>query len=455
MTVEASTESPADGMVPEELVLTPEDAIEFAKSAHRTGRRDVARRVYEELLAHMPNHPAVLHYFGILSHDEGQHAEGLAMIERSITNEPDNSSFWNNYGRVLMGADRLNDAIDAFKHSIELNEANAEAFSNLGNLQTKRQNFDIAEACYMKAIDINPAFFEAYTNLAGLRIAEGRMQDASQLLWKAAVVEPGNIASRRILAYCYAHMGETDKARDIYAEWLAEEPGNPVAAHHLAAIATGPPPSRASDDYVRSLFDSFAATFDRKLATLQYNGPDLLEHEVHAANPAGKLLTIIDAGCGTGLCGHFLRRHASTLIGVDLSPLMVEKAKERAVYDELITGELTAFFETYPQKADMIMLGDTLCYFGDLVAVMAGAAQRLNMGGHLIFTVECNAADDRDYALFPHGRYGHGETYVRSVLGRQHFAISNFQKVVLRTEALLPVEGYLVRAVIARNSALT
>ena len=47
-------------------------------------------------------------------------------------------------------------------------------------------------------------------------------------------------------------------------------------------------------------------------------------------------LTIVDAGCGTGLIGVELARHGyRTIDGVDLSPAMVERARQRNVYRDL------------------------------------------------------------------------------------------------------------------------
>ena len=54
---------------------------------------------------------------------------------------------------------------------------------------------------------------------------------------------------------------------------------------------------------------------------------------------SGTDITILDAGCGTGLVGVALASAGYTIIdGVDLSPGMVEKAKRRGVYRELVGG---------------------------------------------------------------------------------------------------------------------
>ena len=61
-----------------------------------------------------------------------------------------------------------------------------------------------------------------------------------------------------------------------------------------------------------------------------------------ACEPA-KALDVLDAGCGTGLCGPLLAPYARRLVGVDLSARHARRRRsEKGVYDELVKGELTA-----------------------------------------------------------------------------------------------------------------
>ena len=116
----------------------------------------------------------------------------------------------------------------------------------------------------------------------------------------------------------------------FYRDWLAREPGNPYAQHHLAA-SLGEPPERASDAYVEQVFDKFAANFDSHLATLQYRAPELVAEALRASLPApAAQYDIADLGCGTGLCGPLLRPWARSLVGCDLSAAMLERAAPRA-----------------------------------------------------------------------------------------------------------------------------
>src|SRR5690606_35079457 len=131
-------------------------------------------------------------------------------------------------------------------------------------------------------------------------------------------------------------------------------------------------PARASDDYVRESFDAFAAEFDESLETLRYQAPRLVVDALAAARP-DEGLRVLDAGCGTGLCGPLLRPLASHITGIDLSPGMIARARdrrmheggtaERPVYDELVVAELTSWLAHHPAQFDAVVAADVLVYF--------------------------------------------------------------------------------------------
>jgi predicted TPR repeat methyltransferase len=157
-------------------------------------------------------------------------------------------------------------------------------------------------------------------------------------------------------------------------------------------------------------------------------------------------LDILDAGCGTGLCGPLLRPLAARLIGVDLSPAMLTRARERAVYDELVQAELTTWLRQHAGAFDVIAAADVLVYFGDLRAWMAAAAASLHPGGRLVFTTERSEAEPRGFRLHPHGRYSHTQDYVEQTLLAAGLLPLLCERVQLRLEGGEPVAGTLVVA---------
>lgn len=51
-------------------------------------------------------------------------------------------------------------------------------------------------------------------------------------------------------------------------------------------------------------------------------------------------INILDVGCGTGLCAESLKAFTHSIVGIDLSENMLEKAEQRGVYNELIKGDI-------------------------------------------------------------------------------------------------------------------
>ena len=208
---------------------------------------------------------------------------------------------------------------------------------------------------------------------------------------------------------------------------LAEEPDDPIARHMLAACSGRDVPARASDAFVEATFDSFAGSFDAKLAKLLYRAPALVvELLARSGVEASNELDVLDAGCGTGLCGPLLAPYARRLAGVDLSERMLAQARAREVYDELIKGELTDYLRASAGMFDAIV----------------AAERALRPGGHVVFTVEEQL--ESGYSLSVNGRYRHARQYVERTLVTAGLH-AEIEAAELRLEAGDPVQGLVVR----------
>src|SRR5215467_8986220 len=104
---------------------------------------------------------------------------------------------------------------------------------------------------------------------------------------------------------------------------------------HLAQLGAGPLTPAMTETYVRRLFEHHAPGFDAAmLEHLDYRAPALLCEAVQRCPAAPlRLGTVLDLGCGTGLAGAAFRPLVDWLVGVDLSPAMVEEARRKGVYD--------------------------------------------------------------------------------------------------------------------------
>ena len=117
---------------------------------------------------------------------------------------------------------------------------------------------------------------------------------------------------------------------------------------------------------------------------------------------------LVDLGCGTGLVGITVSDIAAMpMVGVDLSPEMLRRARERQLYAELHEADIEAFLAREQRVFGAVLAGDVLPYFGDLQPVCALVAKRLVAGGFIIFTVEELVATDGTPPPWQLGRLGH------------------------------------------------
>jgi predicted TPR repeat methyltransferase len=393
----------------------------------------------------------LLHFLGVLRHTQGRTDEAVALIRQALAQVPEHAGAWNNLGNVLLSAGRIDEAVQAYEHAAEVGQDTpdcANALNNLGIVYRKQGRPTEAEAACRRALEVRPDFGDAWYNLSQALMAQGRVHEGLLANSRAIASWPHHLQARDQVIRALVLLGERERAAQMYREWLAEEPDNPLVQHHLAACLGEAAPARASDAYVQQVFDSFAASFDAKLELLHYRAPELVTQALRAA--AGKpqaALRIVDAGCGTGLCGPLIKPWANRLAGCDLSVGMLRRARERRAYDVLHQSELVYYLDTQPDTFDAVISADTLCYFGVLDEAMAAARRALRAGGWLVFTVEALPQDDRaPHRLLPNGRYAHGADYVRSALDQAGLALLDLRAETLRLEAGLPVAGWLVTA---------
>lgn len=368
---------------------------------------------YEHALAANPNDADTLYKHGLTLHRLGRPEAALASYDRALAIRPDFPQALNYRGIALCKLKKPHEGLIAFRRAMELAPDSAEYQTNTG-----RALLDL-----------------------------GQGEEGVELLQEALAGEPST-AGFKALAFGLHRLSRFEEMTAVYQQWLAFEPDNPIP-RHMAAAGRGTTPERAADQYVAELFDGFAENFDSTLLGLGYQMPQVLSNliKTELGNDATPL-RVLDAGCGTGLAAPLLKPLATQLVGVDLSPKMLDKARERKLYDELVVGELCAFMASRPAAFDLIILADTLVYFGALEEAFRTAHGALAPHGIFSFAVEARPADvpGPDYRLEPHGRYSHRPDYVTRLLTASGFTLRKIDNVVIRRELNTDVAGIAVLA---------
>lgn len=164
------------------------------------------------------------------------------------------------------------------------------------------------------------------------------------------------------------------------------------------------------------------------------------------AAPQHHSLDVIDLGCGTGLVGVAIAPFSRALTGVDLSPRMVEKSRERGVYSKVVCDDIVRMLADWPDHSvDVLTSADVFIYIGKLEAVMSQAQRVLRPGGRIAFSVETLPADaGQPYRLETSGRYSQSMAYLDGLASGAQFTAEASQTCVIRQEADTSVAGHLL-----------
>lgn len=425
--------------------------LEAAVAALQADRSEDAENLLARVLAQDDGQPDALHFLGILRHRQGDAQQALALIDRALQRAPENAGIHLNRGNVLYERGRAREAADAYRDALSLDHGAAHAWSNLATALHALGDLPGACDAWQQAVRLAPESAEAWFSLSRTLIEIGDVREGLRANGRAIALQPRQAHGREQVIRALVLLDRRDEAERLYRDWLAEDPDNPVVRHQLAAIGQREAPPRASDAYVETVFDSFAPHFDGKLAALGYCAPDRVAQALAARRAADASLHIADLGCGTGLCGPKVRPWAARLVGCDLSTGMLLKAKQRGCYDALFKVELAHFLRHEPQSFDVLLSADTLCYFGGLDAVCAAAGSALRPAGCFVFTVEALDDGRGPWRLLTNGRYAHARTHVVNALRAAGFDALSCEPAVLRQEAGLAVQGWIVAAELPRR----
>ena len=279
-------------------------------------------------------------------------------------------------------------------------------------------------------------------------LAKGDLAVAADLLAQALELAPNYASAWFALGEVHDRLGQRDAAVAAFAKAREADPQDRHgAALHLIRLCAQPAKAMP-EDYVRTLFDNYAPGFDRALTEgLHYRAPELLLCAARAASPRMKFGSVLDLGCGTGLAGATFRPFADWLVGVDLAPAMLAKARGKGLYDRLVEDDVMRFLAgeaAIAARYHLILAADVFVYFHELMQMPGPVARVLAAGGLIAFSVETH---DGDGVIFRDTlRYAHSATHVRDALAAGGLRLVSLENASTRNEKGVAVPGLIVVA---------
>jgi predicted TPR repeat methyltransferase len=385
--------------------VLPADAVGRMLDLYRAADEAASEALCREILAATPAQPEALLMQGVFEARRGRFQAAAGWFGRAIGAQDDLAPAHINLGHALDALGRYGEAAASYRRAIELGLVHAHVLVRLGSALERCGDPLGALEAFDRALELDPVHVPALYERVDLLIGLGRDADAVATLMRGRAA--GADAER--IDYALAALG------------------------HAAPVAASPA------GYVRDLFDGYADGFESHLVGhLRYGVPeavaDLLDR---LALPAAA--DIVDLGCGTGLCGPALRVHAGTLVGVDLSARMLDRARGRGCYDELHCDEIGAFVRRRPGAFDLAVAADVLIYFGELSPLLAAVHAALRPLGRFVFSVE--SSDDVAVVLQRSRRFAHSHAHV--LQAAEGFVVESAEPVTLRRERGVGVAGRL------------
>lgn len=320
-------------------------------------------------------------------------------------------------GNSLLVVGKYEKAIDELLRAYELDDKNTEVVNALSDAYRQVNDWENCMLFAWRCVKLN----EEQTNTVHLNFGY-------------------------LLYECYSEKS-AELAKKYAVKWLNFFPENKIVQHMGNAITNGKALQGSDSEFIKETFNAFAPDFDETLAGLDYQAPALIEQVAHK-NLKTSIFTryhILDAGCGTGLCGERMKKFASLkgLIGVDLSEKMLEIAQEKKIYAQLFCDDICNYLENTSYFFHVVTASDVWTYFGDLTKVFVRISRSLTPSGIFIFTVSENSANEDDYFMMPSGRFVHNPRYVERVLKSAGLKVVSSERHILRNEAETPVYGYI------------
>ncbi len=452
-------------------------------SFDRQGKAESAVKAFATAVALSPENAGYWTNYGIALDRLGQSLQAVFCLERSVTLSPQSTDAWVLLGIIRRKLGDLAGAEAACRKAVELDPNLAFAWECLGLIKEAQVDYPSAIDCLNRRAKLAEVNAPLMLLLGKLNLLLARIDPACEALAKAVELEPASLDHRQMLRKAqfmqtllagnleqaierlqtdcqkygacadtdlptilksafslFSAFGPQDAALRAGKKLLELQPDNKELEYLLKAVSGDTALDRSPEKFVTDHFNDFASKFDSQLVgVLGYDIPKKLAAAIRSAAPDRVFDSVLDAGCGTGLCGPLLRPVAQALHGIDLSDKMIEEAAKKGAYDHLEQAEIASFLERNPRRFNLVVAADVLIYIGDLRHFFEAASQAMLPSGMLAVSTERTTG--ATYQLRSSGRFAHSPEYVKRCAASAGFTELTHQETTIRLEGASRTPG--------------
>jgi tetratricopeptide (TPR) repeat protein len=293
-----------------------------------------------------PNHPDVLYLASTVREELNEAGAALACIDAAIGLKPERAEYHVARARLLTGAGKLEEALQAAERALTLDPGSAEVHAVLAAVHRGALRLDLAEQSGRKAIELDPRSHAGHSNLSAALWGQGRLEEAETYAREALRLSPRGIHYPMNLAVILKDAGKLDEARRLYREAIGKTPDHPGLLLNMGSLALQ---CDADLDAARGWYAKCHALGDDPRALLSESIVDLLDTRHDEAWPKYEARKRV--------AGH-LERHApfSAIPAWSGEPLTEERLLvygEQGLGDEIM---FSSMFADLQQRAARITL---------------------------------------------------------------------------------------------------
>ena len=435
------------------MIKPIEKKIKKAENLYKAGDYSAAQKVCVQILRDDSSNIPTLTMLGNISFLFRDYAEALSYYQQIENFHPDNFINLLNLSNAYFEQRNFEQSQRYASLALNIHQDDVTALSLLGNSLMAKDEYDSALDVFYRLLEYQPNDCWTLNSISQILQKKGEYQQAFASAFSAVKNSCGDDAQQLNLGY-FLYEVSLEKGfeyiRDMVTLWKTEYGELPQVAYMINALENNQKIEVAEPSYLQNVFDNFAGGFEQVLSGLEYAAPQYISEFMQEVYPqlSWKKLHILDAGCGTGLCGTFLKKYSlwRGLDGVDISQGMLEEAHKKKLYHKLYHQELCEFLFNHKKRYDLIVAADVLTYFGNLENVVGGFAFALKKHGRIIFTITKNSATNSAWFLHSSGRFAHTLNYVENQLKKYNFSLEKYALKQLRLENDSPVMGYIISA---------
>ncbi len=228
--------------------------LERIRTLLAEGNAEAAWAEARGLLASRRGDANVLSLAGAAAYQAGEVATAADLLADAAAKAPGNPEIQMNYGNVLAGLGRLDDALAAYRLAHDRAPKFAEPAYNAGLLMTAAGRHAEAADWFAQALDRDPDHAQATIAQAEALREAGNLGLSRDVLEALVARQPDDAVALTNLAASFSALGDDAAARDVALRAVAADPGLAAAHFNLgvAEQALGQP-SEAVERYRRVL----------------------------------------------------------------------------------------------------------------------------------------------------------------------------------------------------------